>query len=186
MKIAARHLRAPIDPLPSNICPFFQMVSGFVWRSSAALFLLHVAAFNMMPPPVCPPECICLSQTQVGKLTIDTVAVVTPEIPLKFHAVLKQWFSASLSFLFLCTLCSRPPRMLEFVFVYFVSWLLNCLFRKKGFVLSGKHRLSRRTLFIFNASYVALSFYTFFMIRHESQVKKAFRSLFYLFPLIII
>ncbi|XP_022906343.1 chondroadherin [Onthophagus taurus] len=49
-----------------------------VLRSTTALFLFHVAAFNMLPPPSCPPECICLSQTQVlcnsGGLT---------EIPVK-------------------------------------------------------------------------------------------------------
>jgi hypothetical protein len=37
------------------------LLTGFV----LALAFVHFAALTMIQPPSCPPECICLSQTQV-------------------------------------------------------------------------------------------------------------------------
>lgn len=46
---------------------FFQMVSWWLWRYILALMLLNLASPSLVTPPPCPPECICLSQTQVSK-----------------------------------------------------------------------------------------------------------------------
>ncbi|KAF5284727.1 hypothetical protein FQR65_LT13429 [Abscondita terminalis] len=60
------------------------MTSCFAWRYAHAVILVQVTAFNMIQPSVCPPECICLSQTQVlcnsGGLTEIPVKLLPPTV----------------------------------------------------------------------------------------------------------
>lgn len=44
----------------------FQMVKWWLLRYVLAHMLLNLAAMTVIVPPSCPPECICLSQTQVS------------------------------------------------------------------------------------------------------------------------
>lgn len=44
---------------------FFQMVGGSQWCYMTTLLFVKIASLTMISTPACPPECICLSQTQV-------------------------------------------------------------------------------------------------------------------------